>query len=106
MKLKQIISLVVSAVTLLTCMPVEVLEVQTTTETELSETGSIENDLSIEGSCSLGNLIAEELNGEYSEQLEANSSGVYSIEATGTNAVVTFETDRDCTLVAAVYDEN
>ncbi|MCI7803886.1 MAG: hypothetical protein MR503_02245 [Oscillospiraceae bacterium] len=75
---------------------------QTTTETELSETGSIENDLSIEGSCSLGNLIAEELNGEYSEQLEANSSGVYSIEVTGTNAAVTFETDRDCTCCSSL----
>ena len=104
MKLKRIITTFISAVTLLACMPLDALAAQTP-EDELSQTGFLENDLSVNGTNSFGNLLADEFNGEYSKQQKNNGCNVFSAEVTDKTVSVEFETTKGGTLLAAIYDE-
>ncbi len=104
MKLKRIITLFISAVTLLTCIPLDALAAQTP-ETEPAQTGMLESNMSVNGTNSFGNLLADELNGEYSEQQENNGCNVFSAEVTDKTVSVEFETTMGGTLLAAIYDE-
>ena len=104
MKLKRIITIFISAVTMLTCMPLDALAAQTQ-ETESGQNGLLESDLSVNGTNSFGNLLADELNTEYSEQQGNNSCNVFSAEVTDKTVAVEFETTTGGTLLAAIYDE-
>ena len=104
MKLKRIITIFISAVTMLTCMPLDALAAQTP-EVESGQTGFLESDLSVNGTNSFGNLLADELNTEYSEQQGNNGCNVFSAEVTDKTVAVEFETTTGGTLLAAIYDE-
>ena len=69
------------------------------------ESEILENALTVEGTNSVGNLLASELSQEITEQEENNGCNVFSIEVIDTSAVVSFETVEDATLVVGIYDE-
>ena len=51
-------------------------------------------------------MFAQEFSGVAAEQAENNGCNVFSIDMSGNQASVSFETTQDATLVVAVYDEN
>lgn len=81
----------------------------TTSAEESAQSGaympSIENDISVTGTNSFGNMISYELSEEMDKQEENNGCNVFSAEVTGKTVSVEYETTEDCTLLAAVYDE-
>ncbi len=81
----------------------EELEETETTETERMDIES--DELSVRGTNSFGTLLADEMTQKITEQEENNGCNVFSVEVTGTQAVVSFETVEDCTLVVGIYDE-
>lgn len=86
----------------------EIEELEEIEDTEASETEmkAIRSDLSVEGTDSVGELLAEELVNVASQQEENNGCNVFSIDVSDDTATVYFETTQDATLVVAVYDEN
>lgn len=64
-----------------------------------ANTTTLENDLSVEGTNSFGNLLAEKLSEKEAEQLENNGCNVFSIEVSEKEATVSFETAKDATLL-------
>ncbi len=64
------------------------------------------NELSIEGTNSFGNLLAESIGSKADEQKENNGYNVFGAEMADTTAVVSFETLEDCMLVVGVYEED
>ena len=85
---------------------IEELEEIEDTEASEMETKAVRSDLSIEGTDSVGELLAEELVNVASQQEENNGCNVFSIDVSEDTATVYFETTQDATLVVAVYDEN
>ena len=85
---------------------IEELEEIEDTEASETETKAIRSDLSVEGTDSVGELLAEELVNVASQQEENNGCNVFSIDVSEDTATVYFETTQDATLVVAVYDEN
>lgn len=76
------------------------------TEDALKAAGQdLESDLSVKRTNSFGALLTNELSQEMAEQEENNGCNVFSVEVTGTEASVSFETVEDCTLVVGIYDE-
>lgn len=100
--MKKIISaltaLVMTCTVILGVLPVSAEETQ-------SAQPSIENDISIEGTNSFGNLLTDSLDEKMDEQQANNGCNVFSAEVTGNEATVSFETTESCTLLVAVYDE-
>lgn len=84
---------------------IEELEEIEDTEASEMETKAVRSDLSIEGTDSVGELLAEELVNVASQQEENNGCNVFSIDVSEDTATVYFETTQDATLVVAVYDE-
>lgn len=85
---------------------IEELEEIEDTEASETETKAVRSDLSVEGTDSVGELLAEELVNVASQQEENNGCNVFSIDVSEDTATVYFETTQDATLVVAVYDEN
>ena len=85
---------------------IEELEEIEGTEASEMETKAVRSDLSVEGTDSVGELLAEELVNVASQQEENNGCNVFSIDVSDDTATVYFETTQDATLVVAVYDEN
>ena len=85
---------------------IEELEEIEDTEASETETKAVRSDLSVEGTDSVGELLAEELVNVASQQEENNGCNVFSIDVSDDTATVYFETTQDATLVVAVYDEN
>lgn len=85
---------------------IEELEEIEDTEASEMETKAVRSDLSVEGTDSVGELLAEELVNVASQQEENNGCNVFSIDVSEDTATVYFETTQDATLVVAVYDEN
>ena len=90
---------------------------ETTDTEETTETESIENDSSekeesiivpefnVTGSNSLGKMLAEALAAETTE-IEKNAGyNVFSIEIKNKQAIVTYETLKEATIVVGIYDE-
>ena len=91
-------ALVMTYTVILGVLPVNAEEAQSAQPT-------IENDFSIEGTNSFGNMLTDSLDGKMDEQEENNGCNVFSAEVTGNEATVSFETTESCTLLVAVYDE-
>ena len=85
---------------------IEELEEIEDTEASETETKAVRSDLSVEGTDSVGELLAEKLVNVASQQEENNGCNVFSIDVSDDTATVYFETTQDATLVVAVYDEN
>lgn len=74
-------------------------------ETRSDGQTSLENDISVTGTNSFGNLLSDELSGKMDEQQQNNGCNIFSAEVTGNEAIVSFETIESATLLVAVYDE-
>ena len=90
---------------------VEIKETETEEQTEeLQETektdARVTSELMVRGTDSFGSMFAQEFSGVAAEQAENNGCNVFSIDMSGNQASVSFETTQDATLVVAVYDEN
>ena len=90
---------------------VEIKETETEEQTEeLHETektdARVTSELMVRGTDSFGSMFAQEFSGVAAEQAENNGCNVFSIDMSGNQASVSFETTQDATLVVAVYDEN
>ena len=90
---------------------VEIKETETEEQTEeLQETektdARVTSELMVRGTGSFGSMFAQEFSGVAAEQAENNGCNVFSIDMSGNQASVSFETTQDATLVVAVYDEN
>ena len=90
---------------------VEIKETETEEQTEeLRETektdARVTSELTVRGTDSFGSMFAQEFSGVAAEQAENNGCNVFSIDMSGNQASVSFETTQDATLVVAVYDEN
>lgn len=90
---------------------VEIKETETEEQTEeLQETektdARVTSELMVRGTDSFGSMFAQEFSGVAAEQTENNGCNVFSIDMSGNQASVSFETTQDATLVVAVYDEN
>ena len=90
---------------------VEIKETETEEQTEeLQETektdARVTSELMVRGTDSFGSMFAQEFSGVVAEQAENNGCNVFSIDMSGNQASVSFETTQDATLVVAVYDEN
>lgn len=67
---------------------------------------TLSQDMSIEGSNSIGNMIASELTSKQEEQRENNGCNIFSAEVDKKCVSVSLETVKDGTLVAAIYEED
>lgn len=66
---------------------------------------STENDMSVTGTNSFGNLLSEEFADKQAEQQENMGNNIFSVEIEKNVAKVDFETTKDSTIVVGIYDE-
>ena len=66
---------------------------------------STENDMSVTGTNSFGNLLSEEFADKQTEQQENMGNNIFSVEVENNVAKVDFETTKDSTIVVGIYDE-
>lgn len=74
-------------------------------ENQAESAARTSEEMSISGNDGTGNLVAQALQSKQSEQEANNGCNIYSVEMTGKEAEVSFDTIKDCTLLVAVYDE-
>ncbi|MDE6312336.1 MAG: hypothetical protein K2M46_01740, partial [Lachnospiraceae bacterium] len=73
--------------------------------TQSIPSAEMNNDTSVEGTNSFGKLFADMAEAKLKEQEENQGYNVFSVNVFDNQAVITFETLEDCTLVVAIYDE-
>lgn len=71
-----------------------------------SQNSNIQNNLTVQGTNSVGTMLASEIEEKNEETEENNGCNVFSVEVTGNEAAVSFETVVDATLLVAVYNES
>lgn len=71
-----------------------------------SQNANIQNNLTVQGTNSVGTMLASEIEEKNEETEENNGCNVFSVEVTGNEAAVSFETVVDATLLVAVYNES
>lgn len=67
---------------------------------------AVQNNLSVEGTNSLGSMLASEFSAKQAEQEENNGFNVFSVEMNGKIATVELETLDDAALVVGIYSED
>lgn len=67
---------------------------------------NIDDELTVEGSGSFGNLLAADFKKEAKTQQENNGCNIFSVDMEGTTAKVSLETVKDATLVVGFFDED
>lgn len=71
-----------------------------------SQNSNIQNNLTVQGTNSVGTMLASEIEEKNEETEKNNGCNVFSVEVTGNEAAVSFETVVDATLLVAVYNES
>ena len=66
----------------------------------------IENDISVQGTDSFGELFADAVGAEVESQEKNNGYNIFSVEMKDKTATVSFETLKDATLVVGIYEED
>jgi len=81
---------------------------QTTQSVDMQNTQGVtsNNELTVEGTNSFGNLLTDMLSEEMDEQQQNDGCNIFSAEVYDTEVVVDFESTQDATLVAAIYEED
>lgn len=69
------------------------------------ESGEINTDVGVTARDSFGAMTTDLIDGEIAEQEENDGCNIFSIEVTGTQAEVEFETNQYASLIVAVYNE-
>ncbi|WP_418951004.1 dockerin type I domain-containing protein [Ruminococcus sp.] len=78
----------------------------TNDENASAQNASIQNNLSVQGTNSVGAMLANEIEDKNEETEENNGCNVFSVAVAGNNAVISFETIVDATLLVAIYNES
>ncbi len=78
----------------------------TNDENASSQNANIQNNLTVQGTNSVGTMLASEIEEKNEETEENNGCNVFSVEVMGNEAAVSFETVVDATLLVAVYNES
>lgn len=76
------------------------------TSSQRNTEASISKDMTISGTNSFGNMIAQSLDQATTEKEENGGYNVFSVEVSGKIATVSYEALSEATLVVAVYDES
>ena len=71
-----------------------------------SQNANVQDNLSVSGTNSLGTMLANEIADKNEETENNNGYNVFSVAVSGNNAVVSFETVTDATLLVAIYNES
>ncbi len=71
-----------------------------------SEEINVENEISVKGTNSFGEMVEDVVDETLEDQKENNGCNIFSVEVYGNEAVVNFETTVDATLVVAIYEES
>lgn len=71
-----------------------------------SQNANVQDNLSVSGTNSLGTMLANEIADKNEEAEDNNGYNVFSVAVSGNNAVVSFETITDATLLVAIYNES
>ena len=99
---KRILSLILALVLVLgVAAPVQAAE--NSAEDVMTST---ESEISLSATNSFGTMLTEVIDAELEQQQENNGCNIFSIEMTGTTAVVSLETVKEAVLVVAIYDES
>jgi len=102
--MKKLLSLL--TVLVMTCTVIAGIMPVGAEESPIATEPTIENEITVEGTNSFGNLLSEKLENKAAEQQSNNGCNVYSAEVTDNEVSVNFETTQYCTLLAAVYTED
>ena len=70
------------------------------------QNANVQDNLSVSGTNSLGTMLANEIADKNEETEDNNGYNVFSVAVSGNNAVVSFETVTDATLLVAIYNES
>lgn len=66
----------------------------------------VQNDITVEGTNSFGNMLAAELSAKQNEQAENNGYNVFSVDIENAVAYVDYETVEDSILVLGIYSDD
>lgn len=66
----------------------------------------VENDISVQGTDSFGELFADAVGAEVESQEKNNGYNIFSVEMKDKTATVSFEALKDATLVVGIYEED
>ena len=69
------------------------------------DTTNMESEISVQGTDSFGNMVAEAIDNKVEQQEENEGCNIFGITMSGTEAEVDFETNKDASLVIGIYDE-
>ena len=69
------------------------------------DTSNMESEISVQGTDSFGNMVAEAIDNKVEQQEENEGCNIFGITMSGTEAEVDFETNKDASLVVGIYDE-
>ncbi len=69
------------------------------------DTSNMESEISVQGTDSFGNMVAEAIDNKVEQQEENEGCNIFEITMSGTEAEVDFETNKDASLVVGIYDE-
>ena len=109
MKIKQFLSKFI-ALTLVITIVFSIFTVSASAVTNdknaSSQNANIQNNLTVQGTNSVGTMLASEIEEKNEETDENNGCNVFSVEVMGNEAAVSFETVVDATLLVAVYNES
>ena len=108
MKLKKILSTILAAAITLTAIPqAEAADLGGNAQVNKPYDAFLSNDdISVNGNNSLGDMLADKLNTEAVKQEDSLGYNIFSANLEGNTVKVSFETLQDCTLIAAVYDND
>ena len=102
---KKLISMLLVTVMLCTSVIIPVSATEEQTQTTDSTTTSIENDdLTVTGTNSFGNLLSDKIQ-ESSSEMTDTGSRISDIQIEGTTATVTYSALEDCTILVGIFDE-
>ena len=69
------------------------------------DTTNMESEISVQGTDSFGNMVAEAIDNKVEQQEENEGCNIFEITMSGIEAEVDFETNKDASLVVGIYDE-
>ncbi len=72
---------------------------------EASENTSFSSDISVQGTNSFGDMVADVISEAQAEEQQNNGFNIFSIEMAENVATVELEAFEDCTLIVAMYDD-
>ena len=69
------------------------------------DTTNMESEISVQGTDSFGNMVAEAIDNKVEQQEENEGCNIFGITMSGTEAEGDFETNKAASLVVGIYDE-